>query len=331
MSQNLKKTLGIIAAILAALAGGGLTGIAVAPNEPAAPARTVTAVTTAPANAPPAGDLQTKDVEQLRDDTPDAVPAATLEQAAAAEKKLAEPLPPLTAPLPVGGAQGYSCRNDYANRGFGVRSAPKVMTFILHYTVSPNVPGWSDVDGVGDYLERVGLSAHRIMDFEGHCETKVPFDKNAFTEGAFNSTSESVEIVATGRETRAQWLAAPIFRDAILAAMVRDRLRARGLPLRFVDPVGCTAKLGYSDHNHLECGNNHSDVAPAFPFDVFQRQLVDGPGVVTPTDRVTCRKLNAWRNAGRPHGGQWERNSIRRRTALTKRDVTCTSRGPVKR
>lgn len=332
-SKRARARTALTLAAAAALAGG--VAVTVAPDEhAAAPTRTITAAPAAPpaSTAPVAGDLQTTDVEQLRDDTPAAVPDATLEQARDAERDLAEPLPPLTEPLPVGGAQGYSCRVDFASRGYGVRAAgAKVMSFILHYTVSPNVTGWSDVNAVGDFLQRVGLSAHLIVDFEGHCKQKVPWERNAFTQGAFNSTSESVEIIATGRETRAQWLASPLIKRGILAAIVRDRLRARGLPLRFVDPVGCTDRLGYTDHNHLECGNNHSDVAPAFPFDVFQRQLTDGPGVVTPTDRVTCRKLNAWRTAGRPHGGQWERNSIRRKRALTSRSVECTRTGPVKR
>jgi hypothetical protein len=293
--------------------------------------RTITVHVGAKAQAPPGGELETKDPSALRDETPASVPAPVLAAAEKVEEKAAEPLPAVDNPLPVGGAQGYSCRTDYAKRGFGDRRAgAKVMGVKLHYTVAPNIPGWSDVDGVGDYLERVGLSAHLIVDFEGHCEKKVPFEKNAYTQGAFNSTSESIEIQATGRETRAQWLASPLFKKQILAAIVRDRLRARGLPLRFVDPVGCTDRLGYTDHNHLECGNNHTDVSPSFPFDVFQAQLADGPGVVTLTDRVTCRKLNWWRTNGRPHGKP-ERNAVRRRKALEARHVTCTSKGPVRR
>lgn len=325
----------ILAAVLTGLLALGVTVVITdngADHGPDKPRRIITIKVGPSSTAPPAGDLQTKDVEQLRDETPAAVPPAVLKHAEQVEEKTAAPLPAVTSPLPVGGAQGYSCRTDYATHGYGNRrSGAKVMSFKLHYTVSANIPGWGDVTGVGDYLERVGLSAHLIADFEGHCLKKVPFERNAFTQGAFNSTSESVEIIATGRETRAQWLAAPLIKKGILAAIVRDRLRARGLPLRFVDPVGCADRLGYTDHNHLECGNNHVDVSPNFPFDVFARQLRDGPGVVTVTDRVTCRKLNAWRQAGRPKGGRWEANSVRRRRALTKRHVACGVKGPVRR
>jgi hypothetical protein len=344
--RNLARLLAaliVIALTIAVVVGQDLlTDDAPRPVPPRAPA--------APAAKAPTGELQTKDPGQLRDDTPSDIPKPVLQRAEEAEHKEADPLPPVDAPLPVAGAQGYSCRTDYAHRGYGQRAAgSKVMSFKLHFTVSPNIPGWADVDGVGDYLERVGLSAHDIIDFEGHCEHRVPYSLNAYTEGSFNSTSESVEIIATGRETRAQWLAAPLFKRRILANYVRDRLRARGLPLRFVDPQGCVDQLGYTDHNHLECGNDHSDVAPTcaaghlpqyplspplgcsgFPFDVFQRQVADGPRPVTLTDRITCRKLRWWREHGRPHGKP-ERNAVRRRRALTARAITCTARGPVRR
>jgi Putative peptidoglycan binding domain len=58
--------------------------------------------------------------------------------------------------------------------------------------------------------------------------------------------------------------------------MVRDRLRARGPPLRRVDPSGCTPRAGWTDHAAPECGNTHHDVLPNFPYDVLQRQLVAG-------------------------------------------------------
>jgi hypothetical protein len=52
-----------------------------------------------------------------------------LQRAEEAEHKEADPLPPVDAPLPVAGAQGYSCRTDYAHRGYGQRAAgSKVMS-----------------------------------------------------------------------------------------------------------------------------------------------------------------------------------------------------------
>jgi hypothetical protein len=123
----------------------------------------------------------------------------------------------------------------------------------------------------------------------------------------------------------------PIFAKGILAALWRDVLRRNGLPLRRVNPVGCTVqRAGWTDHEALECGNDHHDVTPAFPYDVFQRQLTAGASPVTATDRRTCDKLNAWRRAGRPAGGPWEANSIRRRKALDGRGVRCLPSGPTR-
>lgn len=321
----------VITALLALLAIINIALVVFTDDDPPdRPTRTVTAPPAGATAAPPAGELDTRNPAELRDDTPADIPPAVLKRADQAEEEIAEDLPPVDAPLPVGGAQNHSCRVDYASRGYGDRHAgAKVMSFKLHYTVSPNVTGWGDVDGVGDYLERVGLSAHVIVDFEGNCEKKVPFEKAAWTQVAFNSTSESVEIIATGKETRAQWLASPLIKQGILASIVGDRLRARGLPRRFVDPAGCTDKLGYTDHNHLECGNDHTDVAPAFPFDVFARQIADEPAAVTLTDRVTCRKIRWWRSHGRPHGKP-EQNAVRRRRALDARGVRCLAAGPVR-
>lgn len=351
----------ILLALVAMIAAAVIVHLAT--HDDARPALSVTATVPAtPAQVtvptPAAGDLAPSGEEppnggdpaqsELRDETPPGVKASTLHAADDAEVKIADKatLPAVDEPLPVGGAENYTCRRDFSGHVYSARAAgARVMSFKLHYTVSPNVKGWGDVRSVQSYFirSRVG-SAHLIVDFEGHCLQMVPWSMKAWTEGAFNSTSDSVEIVATGAETRAQWLASPLFKRGILAAIVRDRLRARGLPLRFVDPRGCVDRLGYTDHFALECGNDHHDVRPncatasgslpkgcsGFPFDVFQAQLSDGPHPVTGTDRITCRKLSWWRAHGRPKG-KAEANAVRRRKALDARGVTCTAHGPVRR
>ncbi len=295
---------------------------------------TVTVKAEAPAGdlqAAPTGSAPAPAASVLRDETPPSVPAPVLASAEAREHAAAVELPAVTAPLPVGGAQSYTCEQDFSGHVYNDRRpGEKVMSVKLHYTVSANILGWGDVYGVRDYFHRTRRgSSHLIVDFEAHCLQMVPWEKNAWTQGAFNSTSESIEIIATGLETREQWLNAPLIKRGTLADIVRDRLRARGLPATRVDPDGCEDKLGVTDHDALECGNNHTDVAPSFPWDVFMRQLHDGPTAVTAVDRHTCRKLNWWRAHGRPHGLP-ERRAIRRRHTLTSRDVRCTRRGPVR-
>lgn len=208
---------------------------------------------------------------ELRDESPPGVTQDQLDTGDENQTKL-EKL--VGEPQPTGGSQNYSCRKDFSGHVYSSRNGARVTEFILHYTVSPNVTGWGDVYGVQDYFKRTRVgSATYILDFEGHCLQMTPTSEKPWTTGNANPISETVEIIATGRETRAQWLASPIFKKGVLAELVRDRLRARGLPLRFVDPAGCSYPPGYTDHDHVECGNSHTDVSPAFPFDVFQKQL----------------------------------------------------------
>lgn len=264
--------------------------------------------------------------ETLRDETPDEIPADTLDRAQRINELVVEDL--LLEPQPIGGAQNYSCRPDFKGRVWSSRNGQRPTEFVLHYTVSANRAGWSDVYAIRDYFARTRVgSAHYIIDFEGHCLKTVPLDGKAWTQGAANPTSISVEIVATGAESRAEWLESRLIQARVLSSLARDVMRLRGIPLRFVNPRGCVFPPGWTDHNALECGNNHHDVTPAFPYAEFQRQLVDGP--VTATDRRTCRKLNWWRRNGRPNG-EPERRAVRRREALEARGVRCTSRGPVR-
>lgn len=325
------RILAITASVLAAIGGTVLVidtdGPGPGPAHTITVPRTITLTTTPTA---PQGDLQGP-ASQLRDSTPAGVPQAELDAGAEKADAIAEQLdlPPADQPIPQGGAQLNPCKTSYqTNRAsYGQRKA-RSYGVTMHYTVGANVPGWADVQGAKSYLNRVGLSASDIMDFEGHCLHTVPYTFNSYTQGAFNKYYDSIEIIATGKETRAQWLAAPIFKDHILANYLTDRLKSRGVPLKFVDPVGCAPKAGYTDHNHLECGNDHVDVSPNFPFDVLAAQLNDGAGSVTAIDKLTCRKLNWWRTHGRPHG-KAEANAVRRKRALAARHVVCTSKGPV--
>lgn len=205
--------------------------------------------------------------EDLRDETPPGVDLEDVEEINTDHPE------GLVEPLPVGGAQNYSCR-WHPVRNFSDRAAgSRVSQFVLHYTVSR--PGSLDVIWGLFNRPSFGASSHLLLEPSGRCEQIVAWNKKAWTQGAFNSVSESVEIMAMGTESRSWWLAQPILKNQILASIVVDRLRARGLPPRRIDPFGCDVqRAGWTDHNALECGNTHHDVAPNFPYDVFQAQVV---------------------------------------------------------
>jgi N-acetylmuramoyl-L-alanine amidase len=261
--------------------------------------------------------------EDLRDESPPGVPVESVKAGLTdldAEGK--------TGPRPVGGAQNYRCTYKPVGNQSS-RNGQKPLLAVLHYTVSRNRPGTSDVYAIRNLFNSLafGASSTYVIDFEGNCLKLMPESAKPWTQGNFNGRSISVEIIAYGDETAKQWQASRLIKNGVLASLWRDVMRRNGLPLRLVNPVGCgVQRAGWTDHNRLECGNDHHDVTPNFPYLLFQRQLTLGG--ITDTDVITCRKLNAWRRAGRPTGGQWEKNSVRRRKALESRGVTCTSRGP---
>jgi len=171
-------------------------------------------------------------------------------------------------------APPVNCRVDYTGHVYSDRAVARPTMFVLHYTVSANRPGWSDVYAIRDYFKRTRVgSAHYILDFEGHCLKMVPLKRKAWTQGNANSWADSVEIIATGRESRDQWKQAPIFAQKKLAALVRRTMDYHGIRVKLVDPVGCVFPSGWTDHARLECGNFHTDVLPNFPYGKLGTQL----------------------------------------------------------
>lgn len=203
--------------------------------------------------------------EDAKDETP---PGVTPE-----ELKKAKSTPPgVGKPKPVGGAQLLSCRDHFV-RNFSDRAPnTKVSMFVLHYTVSST----ASFDAIWNLFNTpsFGASSHYLLGVTGRCERLVPNTKKAWTQGAFNSVSESVEIVCcTSNPSRSWWLDQPIIKNNLLASLIVDRLRARGLPPNLVNPGACTPIAGFTDHNRLECGNTHIDVGSNFPFDVISTQV----------------------------------------------------------
>lgn len=324
----------VVAAIVVAAAAGGITAALDDPD------RSSVSPPATPAPAPPRGDFH-GDAGLLRNELPGppqarAVQLETLEQAEQRVERMADPRP-----RPTGGAQNYTFRTAYDGTPYG-RSGGQKRLVVIHCTVGRNQPGWGDVYGTKSYLDRVGLSASWIADFEAHFLKTMPTAGNPYTQGRFfNQYALSIELVSTCQETRAQWLASPLFRDRALASWLADRLREIGAPFRRVDPAGCNAPVGYTDHAALECINDHTDISfqcrnggehprdfrvptCSFPWDLLARQLADGPDAPN-------RKLRIWRRGHRigharlakwcKDGGGEKCAAIRDRTQLLHRLV----------
>lgn len=204
--------------------------------------------------------------EDMRDETPPGVTAEQVKDGLEATEALADKT--LTDPQPPAGAQAWSCPNHLV-RNRSALNGPRVGT-ALHFTVSD--PGsLNAIRGLFD-TSSFGASSNFGIELAGRCETWVPRSEKAWAQGAANSAYFSIEIVTKDR-SRESWLAAPIIKNGILAALVRDLNRSIGAPLKLVDPVGCTWKPGIVDHDRLECGNTHWDVGLNFPWDVFIKQV----------------------------------------------------------
>lgn len=205
--------------------------------------------------------------EDSKDETP---PGVTPEDVERIEQSRPKGIGP---PGNLGGAENLSCPVRLVRNHSARASGSRVSMFALHYTVSD--PGsFNAIWGLFNTASFAASSTYLLEPLTGRCEQLVPFDRKPWTQGAFNSVSESVEIVCCRTDpSRAWWLSTKIIREGLLAQMIANRLKARGLPNRLVDPVGCTPLAGWTDHNRLECGNTHVDVGKNFPFDVLKRQI----------------------------------------------------------
>lgn len=90
-----------------------------------------------------------------------------------------------------------------------------------------------------------------------------------------NSNNRSINFCFAGSATswsRAQWLAQTKTIDVAAYLFVQDCIKCPGLQARVIAP-NYSAPPGAADHNYctvyLKDGNNHTDVGPNFPWDVF--------------------------------------------------------------
>jgi hypothetical protein len=280
----------------------------------------------AKAGADPPVDVGPDIHEDARDESPAGAPpfAAEKAQGAAEALQLAEPRKPA-------GAQAHSCPNRFV-RNFSAPTGREVQ-FVVHYTVSR--PGSMNAIWGLFNTPSFGASSDLLLEPSGDCLRIVPRGRKAWTQGAFNGVSESVEIMAMGTEPRSWWLAQPIITHGILASIIRDELGRMGSPRRFVDPAGCAPRAGWTDHFHLECANDHHDVKPNFPYDVVARQVARGlPITINAKDRRACKAVHAYRErrrAHRPGTAAGRRNLERRLKRLRGRDLSCRAGKPIRR
>lgn len=92
--------------------------------------------------------------------------------------------------------------------------------------------------------------------------------RRAWTQGAFNAVSLSLEQVGHARTTRREWL--DRYRPQLdnTALWIAFWSRRWGIPIRRGRTSGCAVVLsGVVSHDQLGCGNDHTDPGTGYPWD----------------------------------------------------------------
>ena len=292
-------------------------------------------VTTTPGALSAVENSQAGDHANARDESPTGVTGAVLAAGKAQQERFAardqlSTLAPLATPTTAG------CRSRMV-RNYSSRNGIKPRIVVPHLTVSRD-QGWTGVNAITAYFDQGAnqVSSTYVVSGDGQCNYIVPESQKAWAQAGFNSVAISVEVTAT--QTQGYYVHAGGFRKlAMLIAGARHRW---GIPIRRGAVSGCNVtRSGVVDHYALGlCGGGHNDINPyraELPVIIHAAQIYYaqhyGPtGPPTAVDRTTCRKLNWWRNNGRPAGLALQ-HAQRRKAALTSRRVACQRSGPVRK
>lgn len=333
--------LAAIATAIALITGGGDTPTP-APTATPAPASTPTTVTlggpgktavtlppaaqavaTAQAVQEKAGDDQAAHSD-LRDLAP---PAPAIADYNAEQTPPGQPTIPTNVPL---AAQNVPGCDTLLVRNYSGRNGAPILLFVFHFTVSTD-NGKAGVLGNVRWFDTAAASASStyIVDRRiGYCALTVAETSKAWAQAAYNPWALSLEVTATGRE--GSYLPPGPGRQKVLALMHRAHAVYKIPYVHGAVAGGRVTRPGFVMHRDLgQLGGGHVDVGPYGIDDLIAEAAATDPTArrITATDRATCRKLNWWREHGRPRGHA-QANAVRRRKALTARGVVCRAGGP---
>lgn len=224
--------------------------------------------------------------------------------------------PAINGPVPLAAPHQDGCLTRTIPANWSYRNGTRPSLIVLHYTVSPNRPGWDDVNSIVAFFSRSATqaSSNYVIDNEGHCVLMVPESEKAWAQAGLNSaTACSIEVVNTGSES------SYIGPDGgagqrMLAKVVHDCAARWSIPLRRGATSGClVTRAGVVDHATLgACGGGHVDIGKYRGIDIDKTiRNAAGPTYppITAKQRANCRKLNTIRRAG--HGKSKRAKAIR--------------------
>jgi hypothetical protein len=152
-----------------------------------------------------------------------------------------------------------------------VHGRHKKSLIVLHETVSPDVKGWADIDGVANYLANKNYGIHGLTDAEGNIAWAYGDGTAVFWQaGGVNEISIGIEQVSnvmlrspSNAVRRHIWVArnAQLRATAKLLACIS---RAHGIPLRYVEGDG--KHSGVTSHwsvsRYFAASQGHTDCWP---------------------------------------------------------------------
>lgn len=198
--------------------------------------------------------------KDARDETPPGAPAKVI-RAAKKQQATFSRLDRLPRNFPLSAPSQRGCRTELV-QDFSSRYGVKPRIFVLHYTVSPNRAGWSDVNSVVALFNTWAFqaSSNYVIDGEGNCAYIVREVDKAWTQAALNPDSISVEVINTGHEP----LYAAAAGLAKIGLVVSDATCRWKIPLQQGLVVGGLVKRhGIVDHSSLGvAGGGHHDITP---------------------------------------------------------------------
>lgn len=196
-------------------------------------------------------------------------------------------------PLPTAGASaGFpGCVTRFV-RNQSSRNGIRPQWQVLHYTVSRNVPGWSDVNAIVALFDRPSAqaSSNFIIDAEGHCAYVVPVEAKSWTQAAANPFSVSYEIINSGSESALMGAAG----YARLKLVMTEVQRRTGIPRTAGGNQGCVpTRKGVVQHADFGiCGGGHHDINPFSKANVIRVVGSPAPKPVTSHAKKLCQELN---------------------------------------
>lgn len=229
-----------------------------------------------------------------RNETPAGVDPRALERAREQQDRLAQSDQlPIVTPDAAPSQRGCVTR---LVRNYSTRRGVRPRLLVLHYTVSPNRPGWDDVNAIVGLFDRPAFAAssNYVIDSEGNCAYIVRESDKAWTQAAANPVSISVEQVNTGREAS---YAGTAGLDKI-GVVFSDAARRWDIPVQRGAVSGCTVtRPGIVDHEQLgPCGGGHHDISPFSVDQVIAAVRAHGaPAPVPAHARQLCQELNRLR------------------------------------